>query len=291
MGDFGERLRREREMRGITIEEIADSTKIPKRRLEALENEQFDLLPGGIFNRGFVRSYARYVGIDPEQAVADYVAASHEQPPPEDKFPLEIQEKRPVKGTPSLNPRQSWMPIALAVLALVAVMLAWTKWGHRGLVRKTNSGNPVGQRAQAVPVQSSAEPLPAQAPEGSGAGTGHPAALTGGSVTTAGPASASNVQAGHQSGQPSPRPRPRSNTLAISARADSWVSITADGKIVMEGILDANQQRSVTFANELVLKTGNAGGLDVTYNGKPLGGLGSDNEVRTLRFPSRPRVP
>ena len=58
MGAFGERLRREREMRNISLDEIAAVTKIGTRLLRALEDEQFDLLPGGIFNKGYVRAYA-----------------------------------------------------------------------------------------------------------------------------------------------------------------------------------------------------------------------------------------
>src|SRR5260370_29519693 len=64
MSAFGERLRREREMRGITLDEISESTKISRRHLESLEREDFDSLPGGLFNKGFVRSYARFLGLD-----------------------------------------------------------------------------------------------------------------------------------------------------------------------------------------------------------------------------------
>src|SRR3954469_15097450 len=78
-GSFGERLQREREMRSITLDEIANSTKIGTRLLHALEAEEFDKLPGGIFNKGFVRAYARYLGLDEEQAVIDYLAAEGEQ--------------------------------------------------------------------------------------------------------------------------------------------------------------------------------------------------------------------
>ncbi|MGH9573303.1 MAG: helix-turn-helix domain-containing protein [Candidatus Acidiferrales bacterium] len=69
---FGDRLRREREMRGVTIEEVAAATRISPRFLEALENEQWDRLPGGAFNRGFIRSVARYLGLDEESMVAEY---------------------------------------------------------------------------------------------------------------------------------------------------------------------------------------------------------------------------
>ena len=78
MGQFGEKLRRERELRGITLEEVAVATKIGTRNLRALEEEKFSQLPGGIFNKGFVRAYAHYVGIDEEQAVGDYLAANQE---------------------------------------------------------------------------------------------------------------------------------------------------------------------------------------------------------------------
>jgi len=76
MGSFGERLRREREMRGISLENIAEATKIGTRLLRAVEEEHFDLLPGGIFNKGFVRAYAKYLGLNEDEAVADYLLAA-----------------------------------------------------------------------------------------------------------------------------------------------------------------------------------------------------------------------
>ncbi len=75
MGSFGERLEQERTKRGVTLKDMADATKISARMLRALETEDFDKLPGGIFNRGFVRAYARHLGLDPEAAVADYISA------------------------------------------------------------------------------------------------------------------------------------------------------------------------------------------------------------------------
>ncbi|HEY6306587.1 MAG TPA: helix-turn-helix transcriptional regulator, partial [Candidatus Angelobacter sp.] len=123
MGSFGERLRREREMRGITLDEIAESTKISRRHLESLEKEDFDALPGGIFNRGFVRSYARYLGIDEDQAAADYAAAAAEPAETGEKFPLAVPEP-----DPELNPRRSTLPLILALIALVAVLaIFWAR--------------------------------------------------------------------------------------------------------------------------------------------------------------------
>src|SRR6266852_2812337 len=124
MGSFGERLRREREMRGISLEEISESTKISQRHLQALESEDFNLLPGGIFNKGFVRAYARYLGIDEDQAVADYLAASNEEPVPENQFPLEVRQQ----PDPQLNPKRSRLPLVLALVALVGVLAAYALW-------------------------------------------------------------------------------------------------------------------------------------------------------------------
>lgn len=75
MGQFGEELRREREARGIALDAITDSTKISGRHLNALEQEQFDRLPGGVFNRGIVRGYARVVGLDEETWVDRFMSA------------------------------------------------------------------------------------------------------------------------------------------------------------------------------------------------------------------------
>src|ERR1041384_1451746 len=77
---FGEHLRRERELRGISLDDIMATTKISRRLLQALEDEQFDLLPGGIFNKSYVRAYAKCVGMDEEQAVAEYLEAARELP-------------------------------------------------------------------------------------------------------------------------------------------------------------------------------------------------------------------
>lgn len=73
---FGEHLRREREMRGVTLEEVSIATRISTRFLEALEKEQWEQLPGGIFNRGFIRSVARFLGLDEENLIAEYDLAT-----------------------------------------------------------------------------------------------------------------------------------------------------------------------------------------------------------------------
>src|SRR5688572_3860051 len=72
MSNFGANFRKAREAAGLPLEKIASETRISTRFLTAIENEAFELLPGGIFNRGFIRAYAEYLGLDSDQVVADY---------------------------------------------------------------------------------------------------------------------------------------------------------------------------------------------------------------------------
>jgi cytoskeleton protein RodZ len=135
-GTFGERLKREREMREVSLKEVTTATRIGPRFLEALENEEWDKLPGGIFNRGFVRSIARYLGLDEENLLAEYDMARGEQNLPVPQ-PYENKIPRP----------PIWIPI-LAVLALLAVFVGliaggiygWRRYAaHRAAKRASSS--------------------------------------------------------------------------------------------------------------------------------------------------------
>ncbi len=128
-GIFGERLKRERELREVSLEEISSATRIARRFLEALENEQWDKLPGGVFGRGFVRSIARYLGLNEEDLLSEYDLVRGESSTP---APPKSEERIPAPP--------KWIPVAL-VLALIAVLAGlviggryvWRAFGaHRG---------------------------------------------------------------------------------------------------------------------------------------------------------------
>jgi len=118
-GNFGERLKREREMREVSLKEVTTATRIGSRFLEALENEEWEKLPGGIFNRGFVRAVARYLGLDEENLLAEYDLAHGGQSLPVPQ-PYENKIPRP----------PVWVPL-LAVLALLAALIAGGIYGWR----------------------------------------------------------------------------------------------------------------------------------------------------------------
>ncbi len=276
MGSFGERLRREREMRGITLNEIAESTKISRRHLESLEKEDFDSLPGGIFNKGFVRSYARYLGIDEEQAVADYSAASNEEPEPEDKFPLEIHDR----PDPKLNPKRSSLPLILALLALLAVLAIF--WARNRIRVLENPENAVGPGAGAVISPSRAPAASPSPPSETPLPSPPPAAAVPAAQIAPAVASPSASEPRPVATKP-PAPE-HSFLVVVTAKEDSWISLTADGTTVFAKTLNAGERQTVRAGSRVVLITGNAGGVDITFNGKALGAIGNESQVRTLIF-------
>src|SRR6266853_2547202 len=96
-GGFGEHLRREREMRGVSLEEIAAATRISTRLLEALEQEAWGRLPGGVFNRGFVRTVARFLGLEEESLLAEYSLAKGEHRTPPHAAPELLTQPSPAR--------------------------------------------------------------------------------------------------------------------------------------------------------------------------------------------------
>src|SRR5580704_3040278 len=107
-GTFGEGLKREREMRGVTLDEISAATRIATRFLRAIESEEWEQLPGGVFNRGFVRAVARYLGLDEENTVAEYAAAAGDRPT------VPVWTGSPPTVTPD-HPWLAWILIAVIV--------------------------------------------------------------------------------------------------------------------------------------------------------------------------------
>src|SRR4051794_39866430 len=171
MASFGERIKREREMRGVSLEEIAESTKIGKRNLEALETEDFDKLPGGIFNKGFVRAYAKYLGLDEDQAVTDFLAAENAastgirlaaDPVPaggngsngdaaakktrrersKELEAIAARRESDKRNNPPLNPSETGNKIwvAFAIICLVAALGGW--WKHSHPAREATAPHP-----------------------------------------------------------------------------------------------------------------------------------------------------
>lgn len=113
MATFGETLRRERELRGVSLREISEETKISLRFLEALEQDRLEVLPGGVFRRAFVKQYARYLGLDAERLAAEFVYVHGE----------------PAQDAPAAaRPREGSNPATVVLVAAFAIAAVLSMW-------------------------------------------------------------------------------------------------------------------------------------------------------------------
>jgi cytoskeleton protein RodZ len=283
---FGQKLKSEREKRSITLEQISSSTKIGKRMLQALEEENFNQLPGGIFNKGFVRAYARHVGLDEDQAIADYLEASGQNVVAKADTEVEGKATPEEPREPSAAWQVPWGSLAAVLLLLALALSLWSRRQH-----KNEAFSP------ALP------PIPAEkitANPSAGANTGSPASPNVGSADDLAqttpptkdvssepkPAFASVKNASAAAPEIAATTPAGKFTVVILARDDSWLSITADGKNVFQDTLLAENQRAIHGQKEVVIRAGNTGGLDFVFNGKKLASQGDYGEVKTLTFGS-----
>jgi cytoskeletal protein RodZ len=157
MGNFGDTLRQEREFRGITLDAITRVTKISNRHLVALEQEHFDVLPGGVFNKSMVREYARVVGLDQEEWVGRYLSAHQSTGADEDgwmRFAENASKARSEAGA-GRRPDQRLRWTGIGVLLLLVAGLSWFVWSY--VHKKISLGMPTQVTHATAAITSSGE--------------------------------------------------------------------------------------------------------------------------------------
>jgi len=139
MSSFGETLKRERELRQISLREISEATKINLRYLDALERDDFRHLPGGVFNKGFVRAYAQFIGIDGESMVMAYLEEEGRQLARSQR--VGAGTTTVVEPTPPPRPLGGrwWVPALIAALVLLAIAVGATVLGYGPLAARFRS--------------------------------------------------------------------------------------------------------------------------------------------------------
>jgi cytoskeletal protein RodZ len=138
--DFGGKLRQARERRGISLRQIATSTKIGVAALEALERNDISKLPGGIFSRGFVRSYAVEVGLDPEETVREFIERFNAEPPPSAAVHAAVSEE---EISFENRQRMAGVVVKLIVVSLVLVgIILYFTLRNRGAAAATEHIQP-----------------------------------------------------------------------------------------------------------------------------------------------------
>jgi len=255
MESFGAYLKALREEKGKTLDEIAENTKIAASNLDFLENDRFDLLPPRVFVKGFIRSYIRELGLNPEEAMGRFDAFTKDGELPdyeEDEHP--VFHQKPVSSSFVSSTWFTGLLTAAGIISLSILLLT-------GVTRllETDNGTTVSQ-----PGVRTAQP-PGYAPP---------------SESPPGDRPPSNTALAEPSGSQTGK-----KTLEIRALANTWVRVAPDNGAAEDFIM-APGDIQVFKANEgFSLQTGNAGGIQLTYDGRKLPPLGKANQTLSLTLP------
>jgi cytoskeletal protein RodZ len=241
---LGERFRAAREQRGQTLSEVAEHLRIRSVYLAAIEEENWGAIGAPVYTRGFLRTYARYLGLDPEDAVAQYNAAAGNAPQPSSQSSGSSAYREPRSLGPLI-----WIS-GIVALALVGFVIYLYFSPPRSAPMLASGGTAANATAQ-----------PSAGPSASPGAAG---------ATGASPA-------------PSPTLLPQTKTLAIHLTAPSWLRVTVDGNVSIEGTFPAGTTKTFHGKSALV-RVGNAGGVEITVDGKRVGKLGGAGDVVEKAF-------
>jgi transcriptional regulator with XRE-family HTH domain len=235
LATFGEELKREREIRGISLKEIADATKISKRFLEAIERNDHKTLPAPVFTRGFVREYARYLGLNADEMVNryNYAAAGDdriEKPPPHPIAPPLAETPKKVRAKRGIPPAMFRVDFNLLMLLLIAVALAAVAWWAVQFKQRRDAEARAAETSAPIVAAAKTAVVP-------------PTATT-------------------------PPPGDDMLRLALEARQNCWVELQADGSRVVYDELRAGDKRTFEAKESFhFVKIGKADALSLTLNG------------------------
>lgn len=269
MESFGQYLRRERELRNISLKEIAEVTKINRSSLQAIEDDRFELLPGKLFIRGFLRAYCRHIGLDEEDVLLRFQTYWEELSKPD--VPEEEREE---------SSRRVFLIIAL-FLCLGGFILFWLKKPEKDSVLPTAEDKILSEVVGGKPLShKSGQPELSK-----------PAVLT--PVIPSFPDQDEVRPSEIAPGEPQDEPQKnkeveeneKSMVLEAWATEETWIKIEVDGQPPKEIILGSGESITWKATQGFNLIIGNAGGLELLFEGEKLGSLGPPGKVVILNLP------
>ncbi|HET9469381.1 MAG TPA: helix-turn-helix domain-containing protein [Vicinamibacterales bacterium] len=249
----GARLREAREKRGVSLRQIANSTRISVMSLEALERSDLSRLPGGIFTRAFIRAYAQEVGLDPDRTIQDFIAELPPEAATATAHPAAVEDGEKLES----DRKAVATAIRLALVSLPIIGLVIYYGTHRAPAAPGRAVAPAAAPHAAPAETPSTTPtppveVPPPPPEAAA-----PAAV---------PAQTSGL------------------SMEIAPRATCWVSVNTDGEQVFSGLMNAGDKRVVTAKEQIALNVGDAGAFVYTINGRAGKPLGAPGEVVSTRI-------
>lgn len=262
MPTLGEELRQAREKRGISLRQISDATHIGVRFLQAIEDDDYKILPGGIFNRAFVKSFAKYIGVDEQYALDLYQHRLNEQggePPKTPALPLEgIEDNEPSSWASTFLWAIGLIILALGVLGAYRYLKSSEEQNAGGIT------NPFPSPTSSLAVvPASPSPSPSVSPGASPSVS--PAVSPGAS-----PAPGVSPSPGVSPAVPLP---PLTGALQLKIQAkdgECWIKVKTDAKPNGEmALLKPGEFREFASNDRLVVNVGNVETMDAFLNGRP----------------------
>lgn len=254
---IGDTLRDAREAQGRTIEDAAHALRLRSEQVRALEEERFDSFGGDVYARGFLRSYAVELGLDPQPLL--------------DTYRSEVSGDDPLAATPlvaagaatNVKPPRAAPPGWIAWLLVGVLVLAGL--GFLGQI--------VGSRA---PQTASEEPTsPPVAPADDGDAD---------TDADADDADAGEGEPARSDGDEAPEPEPDGIELFLALESASWLRVTVDGTVVHEQVAEEGTTLPFNGEEKVTVRYGNAGGVRVEFNGEDLGTPGGSGEVVEVEY-------
>lgn len=273
--NFGTHLREAREKRGVSLRQIATSTRISLSTLEALENNEVKKLPGGIFSRAFVRSYAQEIGLDPDEAVREFVH----------QFPLEhvtagsksANDRVVAHGEEGVRKRQQQFSLAVTLAILIpiaALVVYFVISSRRSSAAAGTIEEPAPARSEARPGNAGGAPPTAQPSPSSTAAVAlsptAPHAIAPGAATAVTPSGAIAAN--------------EPLRLRIAPSGPCWVRVSADGVIRQQKLMQKGEVFEQDAKDGFEVLIGDAGTFRYTINGRPGRAAGEPGDVIVARI-------
>jgi cytoskeleton protein RodZ len=252
-GSFGSWLRHQREARGVSIREIADNSKISLLYLEALEQDRFDVLPAPVFARGFLREYARVVGLNPDEVVNLYLVAQEERA--EGSQRAERPKSKAADGS-SVAPSSLGYGLLLAFAVVVFVGIA----ALLSFLAERRNRVPLAAELVAPPTMTSAQPATPVASEVT--------AVAAESASTEAQSSRAPVVPG-ASGPGEAAPAVESFRVVLNFSQDCWVESVVDGSRRTSELKAAGETVQLEARQSVILTVGNSRAVTVEVDGVP----------------------
>jgi len=245
MQTVGELLRGEREKKGLSIKEIENAISIRSFYINAIEEGNYNLVPGEVYLKGFIRNYSNYLGLNGQEIVDLYRQSQRPIPPvtlavAPDHVETPVTElESPIKND---NHSNKWLIIGLLSVCVAGSawwLLASPKPATEPQANKQLQQNPASPPSQPLPIQSVVPTIPAQT---------------------------------------------KPVVIKATYTEQCWTSVTADDKAIYEGTPQSGEIITWEAQKNITITAGNAGGIDIISNGQSVGKLGAKGEVVVKTF-------